>query len=403
MRKLRRILIALCLVAVLALAIGHGRLPNVHCGAHRDKAHPIGYSAQATKDTVLIGATPYAALETVKLTPVTAAAPECHAGTPFEERILHKIEQSGPVVPRESVTRIIVFTQVRSGSTLTAAMLRLTPRSFIVNEPFLEKAEAVRFNDSYFDSQKYLLRELFDCSFSSYGDRYELLRLWLHRSNRFHGYCPHPHSLKCARPAFLCRACKRAAVIIVKIVRIHFSQLRTWMRENTDLGPFIVLHLVRDPRAIMASRLSLTRHFCKNTSCEDHAALCRDMKADLHHFNELKRLSPNTTFQIRFEDLLANLSDTMRTIYAKLNLQYTWMVEGFLRTHTFAIVKEPDHSLVRNSTTVAFSWRSVLPFTKILTFQKACHEVLRVLGYLHLNTTKDLAGPPPILPRPLLS
>ncbi|KAH9371372.1 hypothetical protein HPB48_010372 [Haemaphysalis longicornis] len=161
----------------------------------------------------------------------------------------------------------------------------------------------------------------------------------------------------------------------------------TWIQRQPDIVKRVqVIHLVRDPRAIYASRRHL--RWCKlDKTCGSIRTLCSQMRSDLDSFEELAgKIGKARTDRLRFEDLVADhINETVR-LYAKLGLEYGQSVETYLEFHTKADSKDMKnpYSTKRNPRIVLHSWKKKLSRRRIISIQKTCNDVMRRLGYQFL-------------------
>ncbi|KAH9371378.1 hypothetical protein HPB48_023040 [Haemaphysalis longicornis] len=162
----------------------------------------------------------------------------------------------------------------------------------------------------------------------------------------------------------------------------------TWIKRQPNIRNRIhILHLVRDPRAIYASRRGL-RWCTQNPNCGSIESICGQLRSDLDAFEELKwEIGPTRTHRLRFEDLAADpVNETFR-LHQKLGLPFGPSVLEYLNSHTKATLKEmrDAHSTKRNTGTVAERWKRRLPKWAILGIQRVCNDTIQRLGYKFLQ------------------
>ncbi|KAH9371380.1 hypothetical protein HPB48_023042 [Haemaphysalis longicornis] len=157
-----------------------------------------------------------------------------------------------------------------------------------------------------------------------------------------------------------------------------------WMERQPDISERVrVVHLVRDPRAIYASRRSLV--WCnKNRACGSPESICGQLRTDLDDFEELAaRIGDTSALRIRFEDLAANAVNETVQLFAKLELQYTPSVLKYIEGHANASVKDmkDPYSTRRKTSIVANAWMRKLSVETIRSIQRTCNDTLLRLGY----------------------
>nr|XP_037284922.1 uncharacterized protein LOC119177837 [Rhipicephalus microplus] len=164
----------------------------------------------------------------------------------------------------------------------------------------------------------------------------------------------------CFSPGHLASLCSRAQTQVFKFTRLYVTQVQSWIKRNPEIAPSVrVIHLVRDPRAVYASRRRLG--WCKNhKQCGSATALCDQMRSNLDAFGDLGHHLPNNrTYQIRYEDLTADPLNETKRLFASLGLQFTPSVYEYVVNHTTASgAKTKDaFSTWRNAKEVADRWK----------------------------------------------
>ncbi|XP_071533175.1 carbohydrate sulfotransferase 1-like [Panulirus ornatus] len=106
--------------------------------------------------------------------------------------------------------------------------------------------------------------------------------------------------------------CQQQKVVIVKTIRLRLS----WARELMDDEHLHLklIHLVRDPRAIMLSMSD------SKWGKIDENNVCPFMLQDLQYKQEMERLFPDRYFFLRYEDLCTNLEEEARRIFRFVGL-----------------------------------------------------------------------------------
>lgn len=287
-----------------------------------------------------------------------------------------------PIVPTTDVKIVLIVAYYRSGSSFFGELMSSTPRTFFHYEPLMlfTVAGGIRPGRQHHAFQ--LLDALAGCHFEP------LYTAWMestpyYKKNHFLAdICEGGES--CFSPGYLSGLCSRAQAQVFKFTRLRVTQVQSWIQKNPEMAPSVrVVHLVRDPRAMYASRSRLD--WCRNDEhCGSAAALCSQMRSDLDAFGELGRHLPsNRTYQIRFEDLAADPLNETRRLFTRLGLEFSPSVSEYVGNHTTATgAKTKDaFSTWRNAKEVADRWRYRLPRGTIRTIQTTCNDVLLRLGY----------------------
>lgn len=311
-----------------------------------------------------------------------------------------------PVVPAEKIQRVIVVTYFRAGSTFVGDILSSTPRTFYHFEPMHMFSKDARLDGAAAANASGLIGHLLRCDFErvQHYVRWASNQKFLFKRNHFlWALCGGQHPV-CFKPDYVSKVCSRAPAQVMKVTRLHMSQVRDWLIDNPDIaGSVKVLHLVRDPRGILASRRLLD--WCNESkSCAHQDTLCSELRADLDSYEELKAMFPNSTYRVRYEDVSLDPKKEAVKLFRALGLNYTVYVTNFLKTHTKARRADTldPYSTRRNSSTVAFQWRTKLSYEDIGDIQRSCSDVLLRLGYKTVTSENELQGDVPIAPEPHL-
>ncbi|MPC70854.1 Carbohydrate sulfotransferase 5 [Portunus trituberculatus] len=201
----------------------------------------------------------------------------------------HAGETAGPTSTADRQVHVLVWTQQRSGSTLTSGLLCASPRTFCSMEPLRHRER----------EGSGLLGDIFRCRFSQ---RPVYFRDWMHGPQindlRVRELCQKPLHIMCETPDVVEAVCRAATANIIKVVSVNLSvgaPLLQELRLTTR-----VIHLVRDPRALLASRLLVEEgHFLLmlngtffSREAKDARLVCERYRQDLHAARRLLRLYP---------------------------------------------------------------------------------------------------------------
>ncbi|KAH8010100.1 hypothetical protein HPB51_024775 [Rhipicephalus microplus] len=240
-----------------------------------------------------------------------------------------------PVVPITDVKIVLIVAYYRSGSSFFGELMSSTPRTFFHYEPLMlfTVAGNIRLGRQHYAFK--LLDALVQVPF----------RAAL-------------HCLDGETPLITSRT--TSWLISAEEKSRAFLQVQSWIKRNPEIAPSVrVIHLVRDPRAVYASRRRLG--WCKNhKQCGSATALCDQMRSNLDAFGDLGHHLPNNrTYQIRYEDLTADPLNETKRLFASLGLQFTPSVYEYVVNHTTASgAKTKDaFSTWRNAKEVADRWK----------------------------------------------
>ncbi|XP_053645442.1 carbohydrate sulfotransferase 6-like [Cherax quadricarinatus] len=280
---------------------------------------------------------------------------------------------------------IILWTMMRSGSSLTEEMLSSLPCSFVTEEPLREYKN---FNDTF---ARDFLRDILHCRFSKYPYYFERWMFGNQLNDLKMKLLCYQYASMCYDATWTESMCKGACMMILRVVAGQLK-LTTSLLQDSTLRNYVV-HLVRDPRALLASRYSLEKHtemLLENATFFTHqeknpADVCRRYRQDLSSARFLHRHYPHRYTLIRYEDVALDPSRYVRSIYNFTELPYTKVVAHNVATLTLGMYDDTfqshPYSTNKNSTEVVYRWRTSLPYSEMEKIQAECHDVLQAYGY----------------------
>lgn len=340
---------------------------------------------------------------------------------------------------------ILLFAATRSGSSFTGQLLNQHPDVFYVYEPLFHVWQSFT-NGSCCHRRVPERRELLgayrDLLLNLYTCRLGFLESYIHPQPQEHvtaalfrrssslALCSPPvcrpeeagtvSSLPMGQPeeawchkkchalnlTVASEACRQRDHVAIKAVRIpKVGDLRT-LSEDPRLDLRIV-HLVRDPRAVLASRMGVFSGFRawriwnatgRQPRYVDLAQIshtCRDMEASAE-MGLLERPGwlRGRYLLLRYEDLAFRPEDKARDIYRFLGLEVHPRVLRWI-AHNTNVTNAPaewhyKYSTARDSKTAAESWRLRLHFSIVQAVQSLCNSTLALLGYKQVQSVEEL-------------
>lgn len=293
-----------------------------------------------------------------------------------------------------NIPRILVVGYYRSGSSFLAQLLSSNPSTFFHFEPLHMFSRNERVPTRNLSSACDVITSLFLCNFEKFPEYINDVKKnkWILSHNQlWRRHC----LLKggnCTDPRFLSAVCANASTQVMKLVRLGIGHIHDWLKYFDQIsGTLKIVHLVRDPRGILASRRAIS--FCTNsTLCSNPGALCQEMAGDLEAFRRIEKDFPESSLRVRYEDIALEPFKQTKLLFIKLGLQFSDLTTVFLRQHTqngtTQEVADP-FSTKRNSTENAFLWKKRLNTTEIQNIEMQCRGVLRELGYKEQVATPE--------------
>ncbi|XP_047738978.1 carbohydrate sulfotransferase 3-like [Hyalella azteca] len=187
----------------------------------------------------------------------------------------------------------------------------------------------------------------------------------------------------CAEKELHSFICKRSKNHLLKVVTLKLSVALDIMKNNPNLDIRIV-HLVRDPRGILASsKVIVLEDFLHKAEF-----FCSRTRSDLETADILRTHYPDKYILVRYEDLAMHPLTLTRKILKKLGEQTSIKTVTHVQriTKTMAVKSnEENFATSKLSTSRPFQWRKKFGFSEVLEIQKTCGDVLTRLQYRIFN------------------
>ncbi|XP_045172848.2 carbohydrate sulfotransferase 1-like isoform X2 [Mercenaria mercenaria] len=185
--------------------------------------------------------------------------------------------------------------------------------------------------------------------------------------------------------------CKTAKHRTTKIVRLTVDNLE-YVLEN--LPNVKVVHLMRDPRAIINSRITTNWYNLQESPHDNHQRirsdakdLCLRMKYDLKVGTVLKQKFPGRFAFVMFEDLQTDMKSKTGILYSYFGIDKS-TVESKLANMTGILQNE--HLVNRTWGDYTNWWRHQLSFGAIKAIDSVCKNVSDTLGYTIFSSESQL-------------
>ena len=324
--------------------------------------------------------------------------------------------RAGIPASRSYCKKVMVLTTWRSGSSFVGQLLKKHPYLTYITEPLqllIYKSNIRNISAATLNSY---IEKLSSCAFTdaiSYTNQpyFQQKRLTPLTCEAFLNDCNECISRKrgvCVLDDFhrIEQKCKQqTSCVAMELIRIHSNHLplvNQFLREDGH-----VIHLVRDPRGVISSRITIEQVTAikeRTAYIEANFAVlvgnasrhCKRIRDALETTSSWKTVVPS--FQkfyhlYRYEDFAHHPEKTTRSMYSSLGMPLhndvlTWLRElTERRTGRFNF-----NSTVRNLTATAEAWRYELPFSFVSAMQSLtdCQYVMRQLGYGDANSESML-------------
>ncbi|KAM4734616.1 carbohydrate sulfotransferase 6-like [Anableps anableps] len=319
---------------------------------------------------------------------------------------------------------VLLLSSWRSGSSLLGQVFSQHPSVFYLSEPawHIWTKEWTSGVQAHRTAVRDLLRHIYLCDFSVMGSylsekhRVSSMFMWTHsRALCSPPACPLPvtNETLCRQ---ICDAqglkkveetCRAYSHLVIKEVRMFELESLYPLLQDPYLDLRIV-HLVRDPRAVMRSREKSVKAFRRDNAivlnhrnvpaAEKHYEVMQEICRSHVRINERAILEPPPFLQgryklIRYEDVARNPLKEMNDIYKFVGLKMTRKLEEWMYRVTHGkgkgTYKEAFQITARNATEVSQAWRTMLEHSKVRRIQELCKEAMWLLGYRTVHSEEE--------------
>lgn len=195
----------------------------------------------------------------------------------------------------------------------------------------------------------------------------------------------------CSSPKLLEAICHFYPIQVFKIDRLYLDVLRGLLEDPGFSKYLKIVYLVRDPRAIHASRQQIG--WCKKSRiCSEPEVFCRGLVDDFQTAVDLQAQYPHRVQIVRYEDLVSNIPTAVPKFLSALGLPIQPSVKDFIfkNTSPSQIRGNRQGLFGRNPIETMNRWKYITLYSEVIKVQEVCHEALKVWQYREVNVTQDL-------------
>ena len=316
---------------------------------------------------------------------------------------------------------IFLVSDMRAGSSFLGEMFNQHPQVFYLYEP-VQALDYYRENrqESVYDTMvTHLLNGIFHCNFRelSYltdflSFQYSSLKHRLaSKALSSPPLCPEnfnspSYSIRTCTPlrtqtvSAICRLHRHTVVKTVQMKQIHKLSYLMDSEGPADYS-LKVVHLVRDPRAILNSRVTKdARINWTVASVKEHArGLCRDMLRNIKYAVSAPPWLEGSYTLLRYEDLATNPHQIAEQLYKFVGINIApqvrmWIdratAEGFTSVTLDNSVSRLVSPSAQNITDSVHKWRLQIPYSIVTMIETECYEVMNLLGYKIVDDEEEL-------------
>ncbi|XP_034734546.1 carbohydrate sulfotransferase 6 [Etheostoma cragini] len=202
-------------------------------------------------------------------------------------------------------------------------------------------------------------------------------------------------------------ACGTYSHVVLKEVRFFELESLYPLLQDPSLD-LRIIHLVRDPRAVVRSREESAKAFVSDNAvvleqrsipaAEVQYQVMQEICRSHVRINERAMLKPPPFLKgrykmFRYEDVARNPLKEITAMYDFVGLEMTRPLEEWIYRVTHGkgkgSKKEAFKITSRNAADVSQAWRTTMPHNKVRRIQEVCKGAMALLGYRTVNSEKE--------------
>lgn len=177
------------------------------------------------------------------------------------------------------------------------------------------------------------------------------------------------------------KKCESSRVIVIKTIRTEMRLARKLMEELHNLK---VIHLVRDPRAVLRSQKEVKQ--CTESSGGIHGCtrrLCKQLENDLIEEKLILRDSPDRLYPVVYEDIAKQPIKMANRLHEFAGYEFTEKTKLFVYNVTMAGTgnEQPYSTRRSNSSKHIDDWKKAMDPVFVDVIQERCNYLLRHYGF----------------------
>ncbi|XP_030828467.1 carbohydrate sulfotransferase 1-like [Strongylocentrotus purpuratus] len=296
--------------------------------------------------------------------------------------------------------QIIIVTTKRSGSSFIGELFNSNPEVFYMYEPLFQVTSDVlkhRIDNRQAESLIFLLwNHTLRCNYSTFSQG---PKNWLRRGSldtcQASGallssklICPVPKIPERKVGPIISKLCLDHPYTVLKTIRVNdIKDLRVFI-EDPSLN-LQIIHLVRDPRAVMNSRRKLKRPNYdllrrKGPDADEIKDLCEHMARNLQYKDDPPSWLKGKYMLVRFEDVAEDPIEQTQRIYQHVGIKIHQDVLGWLKNNTHENKGQgtgSPFSRTRDTDKVINAWKNSISEEVREAVERKCSQVMSALSY----------------------
>ncbi|XP_060596083.1 carbohydrate sulfotransferase 1-like [Ruditapes philippinarum] len=198
------------------------------------------------------------------------------------------------------------------------------------------------------------------------------------------------------------KKCKDSTHKVTKVLRLTTDLLATVLQSRDNLK---VIHLFRDPRAIINSRIETDWYPAKTDKMiiENAKSLCNKMLYDFREGQKVQKLFPDRFRFLYYEDFSVDILNKSKILYNYLGMNGNEVYYPEIIKLPAAKNAAPVKSERKKNT--AYWWRKTFKWEVVEKMEEICKDVYKELGYKSFSNKQeynDLSIPSVVIPKDYL-
>jgi hypothetical protein len=179
----------------------------------------------------------------------------------------------------------------------------------------------------------------------------------------------------------LINKCRNATVRLAKYIRMTMEIVENIIPNFQNLR---VIHLLRDPRAMMDSQLRKNDMNVKSlpSFVKRTRYMCARMKNDLDISERLRKSYQSQIYTLRYEDLADNPLNIGQRLFRFIGVPFSSNDKRFITSTSLKPVKDSKYR--------AGIWRNHITQKHLQIVDRHCHHLYKRLGYRHFTSIADV-------------
>jgi len=266
----------------------------------------------------------------------------------LKKNVMSDVENMAPqigLVESQSYTKILVISNWRSAGAFVSSIIGSYPATLLHTEVLKVIVGMHKVSNIDKKATKCIgyLKKLLTCDFTFLKKDENGTFVW--RGLQYFGsnvaswnsHCGGNSKWKtskfCSNPMLLETVCHLYPIHVFKLDRLYLETTKSLL-EDSDLSHLLkIVYLVRDPRAIHASRQQIG--WCKKIpECREVKTLCQGLVDDFNSAVDLQAQYPHRVKIIRYEDLMSDLDGQIPRFLSSLGLPMQASVKSFIYRNT---------------------------------------------------------------------